>query len=212
MSLPNENIHIEAGEKIPTLLGLRGTDWIKLIALAFVVYVVYGIVESFQKASSNPALKNLGDAFGNTTAALAWATGHWYLFLIAGILSPMVPAAGKWVANYIGGALKDPKIQETPGALGKFTDGVISAKAKDEASQTTDPTERAKWETKDDNAIKDFESGQGQEQDTARNVGNEGLAERGLPPINEASKTTPFKIINNNQSHFNDTQVPFVTL
>jgi hypothetical protein len=156
--------------------GISVDNILKIVGLCIVVVVIWSIWSAFHGASKDPAIKNLSDAFGNTTGALAWASSNWELLLAAFLIAPLVPAAGKWVAGKMSEAEKkgiSPKAKE------KLADMMIFKKKTEAADQASTPEERAK-ELGDAKESKDsFFEDDKEAQEEAEKVGGE----IGVPPI-----------------------------
>lgn len=140
------------------LLGLEPGQWLKLIGLAVVIYIVYSVVVSFRSAANNPAFKNLGDAFTSATGALAWASSHWYLFMAGFLIAPFLPAASRWAAQKLSDAQRTGKLSK--GALERVSDAIVYTKVTEELEQTDlDPAKRAQLETTQSDAQASFNNG-----------------------------------------------------
>ena len=150
--------------------GLSFSTILKLIGTIIVVYVIWSVWSSFHKASKDPALKNLSDAFGNATGALAWASSNWEFLLAAFLIAPMVPQAGQWVAKKMTEAEKKGI---SPQAKEKLADMMIFQKKTEAADHASTPEERAK-ELGDAKEAKDgfFEDNK-EAQEEAEKVGEE---------------------------------------
>jgi hypothetical protein len=121
------------------IFGLTVSDWTKAIGIILVVAIVLSIANAFSGFKNSPALANLAQAFDSSTSALAWATGHWYLFLAAFMISPFVPAASKWLAEKIGKTIKAGKSEP---AVKGLTDAAIIEKKTELLSEKQDPASR----------------------------------------------------------------------
>jgi hypothetical protein len=143
--------------------GLSVDQWIKVIAFIMIVLIIGSIVHSFNSAKNSSAFKNLSDAFGNATGALAWASSHWYLFFAAVILSPFVTPAGKWASERLSNAKKAGLDEKT---LDKVSDAIVYTEKKSEANQA-DPEAREELEKAAEKAKENFQADDTESQDAA---------------------------------------------
>jgi hypothetical protein len=134
-------INLNSNEHDSKFLGISTGQWIKGIGLLVVVMIIVQLISSFTHSGGSSILHNLSEAFGNATGALAWASGHWYLFLVGALLTPFVPAAGRWAAKKASGAITD-KTMSTEGKTA-YIDALIYLQKTEDAKSGPD-AERAK--------------------------------------------------------------------
>lgn len=160
---PEVNVSVDQEHKI---LGLTMSEWVKVVAFVIVLVIVASVIAGFRSISNSPAMKNLSDAFGSATSALAFCASNWYLILGALIIGPMVPSAGKWVADKVSdGAKSGLKGKE----LEAYTDIVINYKAKEQAADTSrTPDERAKSKQDANDSADRWDNYSDDEKDRAR--------------------------------------------
>ena len=159
---------------------------VKVVGVVVVILVILSVVQAFRGIGNNPAIKNLGDAFGNITGALAAATSYWYLILGAMILGPMVPAFAKWAANRVGDAKKGGLEGK---ALEAYTDMLINKQAKVRLAETElSPEDRAKQVDNTQETTDRWSTYDKEDQDKAREESKKINGGEALPDPTPAAK------------------------
>jgi len=150
---------------------------LKVGGIVLAIVIVAQLLGAFFGFSKSSAFKNVSQAFGNATAALAWATSHWYLFLAGWLILPFVPAAGKWVAKKMSEAKKaNDDGTLTDDGLDAVSDAVVAQQAAENASEASTPEERQEWEAKQADATEAFHDADAEAKDSAEDfMGDNGI-------------------------------------
>lgn len=124
-------------------LGISGDMWIKIGLMALVVFIIGSIVRAFSGWKGVPSLDNLSKAFGNGTAALAFASEYWYLFMAGFLISPFISAAATWAARKASDAKKSGLSE---GAVEVVVDAVVWQAKTEQASREENAEKKAALE------------------------------------------------------------------
>ena len=148
-------------------LGMDPSSWVKLVIGIIVIVIILQVIGAFKGFGSSPGFQNLADVFDDTTAALAWASSHWYLFLAGWLIAPFVPGAAKWAADKMSAAQKaklnegeKKAVSEAIGAASKANEATTQTGDAQRVSEQKSAAQAEKYqdepaENKDGNA-KDF--------------------------------------------------------
>jgi hypothetical protein len=178
---PSTPVSVDLTTTEPKKGGLTVQNIVKIIVVCIIIYVVYAVFSIFRGISKDPAFKNLGEAFNNTTAALAWASSHWELLLAAFLIAPAVPKAFQWAADKLATVEKKGVDQKVKEKLVDMIDYKVKSEQAVDASLSKEVQDAAK--VGEEKAVDRFESGSEEDKKAAEEIG----AEPGIdiPPIPE---------------------------